>query len=73
MKSLIINIVVILIFTAIPCSWIWYNQGLKDGKEAKKAELVSLSLDVQELKQRTETLAKLYTVHDYQIDVLATK
>lgn len=38
-----------------------------------KKQLISQSLDIIELKQHQETLAKGYKLLDYQIDVISKK
>lgn len=60
------------LIVAILClQWAFFNEGYGIGKKESKKEIVTLQLSVTELGQKVETLGKLASLQDYQIDVLS--
>lgn len=63
--------IITLVALALLLSFCLLGHSIIDMKNDYKSQIVSLSLEVAELKQKVETLGRLATTQEYVIDVLS--
>lgn len=63
--------IITLVALALLLSFCLLGHSIIDMKNDYKSQIVSLSLDVSELKQKVETLGRLAAVQSYQLDIIS--